>query len=99
MSVQVVLPYQLQNLAGIDREVELDVRAPVTPRAILEALEACYPMLRGAIIDHATGERRPRLRFFACQEDVSHDSLDSPLPEAVARGEEAFVIIGAISGG
>lgn len=99
MSVHVVLPYQLQTLAGAGREVELDVPSPVTPRAILEALESRYPMLRGAIIDHATGKRRPRLRFFACQEDYSHGPGDTPLPDAVARGDEAFVIVGAISGG
>jgi len=99
MPVHVVLPYQLQTLAGTGREVELEVPSPVTPRAILEALEARYPMLRGAVIDHAAGERRPRLRFFACQEDYSHEPVDTPLPDAVARGEEAFVIVGAISGG
>ncbi|MBD3647149.1 MAG: MoaD/ThiS family protein [Pseudomonadales bacterium] len=99
MTVQVILPYQLQNLAGTGREVELDVETPVTPRAILNALEGCYPMLKGAILDHATGERRPMLRFFACQEDFSHEPLDCELPEAVAHGKEAFVIVGAISGG
>lgn len=99
MTVQVVLPTGLQTLAKTGAEVELDVGPPVTQRSVLAALEARFPALSGAIVDHATGERRPLLRFFACQEDLSHLPLDSPLPQAVARGEEAFIIVGAIAGG
>jgi sulfur-carrier protein len=97
--VRVILPYHLRTLAGVDGEVSLDVKAPVTPRSILDALETRYPMLRGTIRDHATGQRRPMLRFFACEEDLSHEPPDTPLPEAVANGSEAFWIIGAIAGG
>ncbi len=99
MTVHVVLPYQLQKLAGTGSEVELEIEPPITPRTILDALELRYPMLRGAVVDHATGERRPLLRFFACQEDYSHVSRDTRMPDAVASGEEAFVIVGAIAGG
>jgi hypothetical protein len=97
--VRVVLPYHLRNLAQVSSEVQLDVPAPVTAGAILDALEARYPMLCGAIRDHGTLKRRAFLRFFVCQEDVSHDSPDAPLPEAVALGKEPFYIIGAIAGG
>jgi len=97
--IRVILPHHLRTLARVDKEVTLDLSAPVTPRAILDALEAGYPMLRGTIRDHTTHARRPYLRYFACQEDISFDSIDSPLPEAVARGEQAFMIVGAIAGG
>jgi molybdopterin synthase sulfur carrier subunit len=97
--IRVVLPYHLRTLAGIDGEVELVVEPPVSTRAILDALEARYPMLRGTIRDHATGRRRPLVRFFACAEDVTHDSPDAPLPEPIATGREPFHVIGAIAGG
>jgi hypothetical protein len=83
----------------IDGEVELDVEGSVTQRSVLDALEARYPMLRGTIRDHVTRQRRPFLRFFACEEDLSHESPDTPLPEAVATGAEPFVIVGAMAGG
>lgn len=97
--IRVILPQHLRELAGVGREVQLEVGAPVTVRTILDALEAQYPMLRGAIRDHVTHERRRLVRFFACEEDLSHDSPDKPLPEKVATGDEPFVIIGAIAGG
>jgi sulfur-carrier protein len=97
--VRVVLPYHLRTLAHVGAEVALDVAAPVTQRSILDALEARYPMLRGTIRDHDTGLRRPLLRFFACEEDWSHESPDALLPDAVASGTEAFWIVGAIAGG
>lgn len=99
--VRVILPYHLRMLANINvgAEVQLDIAGPVTPRAILDALEARYPMLCGTIRDHATLERRPLLRFFACEEDVSHEPMDTILPEAIATGAEPFFIIGAIAGG
>ena len=97
--VRVKLPYHLQNLARAGAEVEVEVAQPVTARAILDALEAKYPMLRGTIRDQATGRRRAFLRFFACQEDLSHQSLEAELPAEVASGEEPFLIIGAIAGG
>jgi sulfur-carrier protein len=97
--IRVVLPYHLRNLAGVEKEVAVPVDPPVTPRAILDALEVHYPMLRGTIRDHVTKERRPMLRFFASGEDVSHESLDSPLPEAIASGVEPFRVVGAIAGG
>jgi hypothetical protein len=97
--IRVVLPYHLRNLAKVGPEVELDVAAPVTQRAILDALEARYPMLRGTIRDHATLQRRPFLRFFACEQDWSLQSPDAPLPDAVAAGREPFLIVGAIAGG
>ncbi|MFY9555418.1 MAG: MoaD/ThiS family protein [Blastocatellia bacterium] len=97
--IRVVLPYHLRNLAKVDGEVELDVPAPVTQRSVLDALEARYPMLQGTIRDHVTGQRRPFLRFFACEEDLSHESPDAPLPDAVARGAEPFLVLGAIAGG
>jgi molybdopterin synthase sulfur carrier subunit len=98
-SVQVEIPFHLRNLAHIDGGVTLQVVAPITIRAVLDALEARYPMLCGTIRDHDTLERRPFLRFFACQEDLSHQSPDTPLPEAVASGKEPLLIIGAIAGG
>lgn len=97
--IRVVLPAHLRNLAQVSGEVELEIPGPVTQRAVLDALEARYPMLRGTIRDHATGQRRPFLRFFACEEDLSHESPDAPLPEAVAKAAEPFLILGAIAGG
>jgi hypothetical protein len=97
--IRVILPTHLRTLAGTDREVQVDVAGPVTQASILDALEARYPMLRGTIRDHVTLKRRAMVRFFACEEDVSHDPPDAPLPEAVAAGKEPFYIIGAIAGG
>jgi len=97
--IRVILPYHLRTLARVDGEVKLDVAGPATPRSILDALEARYPMLRGTIRDHDTGKRRPMLRFFACEEDLSHEQPDAPLPDAVASGAEPFCIVGAIAGG
>jgi len=98
-AVRVVLPYHLRNLAGVGAEVPLEVKAPVTVRRVLDALEARYPMLRGTIREYETGKRRAFLRFFACEEDLSHESMDAELPEAVASGKEPLLIIGAIAGG
>jgi sulfur-carrier protein len=98
-SVRVALPYHLRNLAHIEGDVTLEVPAPVTLRAVLDALEARYPMLQGTIRDHDTLQRRPFLRFFACEEDLSLDSPDNPLPDAIASGKESLLIIGAIAGG
>jgi molybdopterin converting factor small subunit len=97
--VRVELPYHLRQLAGVDHEVAVDVAGVVTAGAIIDALESSFPMLRGTIRDHATGQRRPFLRFFACEEDVSFAGLDAPLPEAVAAGREPLTIIGALAGG
>ena len=97
--VQIVLPYHLRRLVEVDGEVTLEVDGPPTQRTVLDALEARYPALRGMIRDHVTHERRPFLRFFACEQDLSHDPPDAPLPEAVASGKEPFLIIGAIAGG
>ena len=97
--VRVVLPQHLRILADVDREVTLDVVGPVTLGAVVDAMEARYPMLRGTIRDQITQQRRPLVRFFACQEDISHQSPDAPLPEAVASGAEPLFIIGAIAGG
>ena len=97
--IRVILPAHLRTLASVDREVQLDVAAPVTPTSILDALEARYPMLRGTMRDHVTRQRRPLVRFFACGEDISHDPPDSPLPADIALGKEPFFIIGAIAGG
>ena len=97
--IRVILPQHLRTLANVGTEVELDVGGPVTQRAILDALEARYPMLRGTIRDHDTLQRRAFLRFFACEEDLSHQSPDTALPDAVARGKEPFIVIGAIAGG
>jgi molybdopterin synthase sulfur carrier subunit len=97
--IRVILPHHLRNLAHVGSEVTLEVAAPVTQRSVLDALEARYPMLRGAIRDHVTLKRRPFLRFFACEEDLSHESPDAPLPNAVASGAEPFIVIGAIAGG
>jgi molybdopterin synthase sulfur carrier subunit len=97
--IRVVLPFHLRTLAHVEGEVELEVNGPVTQRSILDALEARYPMLCGTIRDHVTQQRRAFVRFFACEEDVSHESPDAPLPEAVASGTEPFLVIGAIAGG
>ena len=97
--IRVELPYHLRNLARVGVEVEVDVAGPVTQRAVLDALEERYPVLRGTIRDHVTLQRRPLVRFFVCEEDISHDSPDAPLPPAVASGQEPFFIIGAIAGG
>jgi hypothetical protein len=98
-SIRVALPYHLRNLAHIEGDVSLDVPAPVTIRAVLDALEARYPTLQGTIRDHDTLTRRPFLRFFACEEDLSLDSPDNPLSDAIASGREPLLIIGAIAGG
>ncbi len=97
--IQVILPANLQTLAGVGRVVELELPAPVTQRAILDALEANHPALRGTIRDVTTKRRRPMIRFFACEEDWSDASPDSPLPDAVVAGKEPFLILGAIAGG
>jgi len=97
--VRVVLPFHLRTLAHVGSEVTLEIPGPVTQRSVLDALESTYPMLRGAIRDHDSQQRRPFLRFFACEEDLSHNSSDTPLPEAVASGKEPFIVIGAIAGG
>ncbi len=97
--IRVIVPQHLQVLANCPREVPLEVNPPITQRTILDALESCYPMLRGTIRDHVTHQRRPLVRFFACEEDLSHDSPDTPLPQEVAAGAEPFFIIGAIAGG
>lgn len=97
--IRVALPYHLRRLAKVDREVALRVDGPVTQRTVLDALEARYPMLRGTIRDHATQERRAFLRFFACRQDLSHEPPDTPLPDAVASGEEPFLVVGAMAGG
>ena len=97
--IRVIIPTHLRNLAHVGSEVTLEVAAPVTQRSLLDALEARYPMLRGTIRDHVTQQRRPFLRFFACEEDLSHEPPDAPLPDAVTTGEEPFLIIGAIAGG
>jgi len=97
--IRVEIPYHLRKLSGAGTEILLDIAAPITLRAVLDALEARYPMLRGTIRDHVTLERRPFLRFFACGQDLSHDSPDAPLPEPVASGTEPLLIIGAIAGG
>ena len=98
-TIRLELPAHLRTLACVGREVRLEIEGAVTQRSALDALEARYPMLRGTIRDQVTQQRRPFLRFFACQEDISHEPPDSPLPEAVARGTEPLLIIGAIAGG
>jgi hypothetical protein len=97
--IRVVLPEHLRTLARVEGEVRLELAGPVTQRAVLDALEARHPALRGTIRDHATQRRRAYVRFFACQEDVSHDPPDAALPAAVEKGEEPFVILGALAGG
>jgi len=97
--IRVALPLHLRTLAGVNGDVELEVQGEVTRRSILDALETRYPMLRGTIRDHVAGQRRPFLRFFACGEDVTHEPVDAPLPQAVDSGAETFYVIGAIAGG
>ncbi len=97
--IRVVLPHHLRTLARTGREVKVDVAGPVTQASLLDALEATYPVLRGTVRDQSTKKRRAYVRFFACQQDLSHESPDKPLPDAVAKGAEPFVILGAMSGG
>jgi sulfur-carrier protein len=97
--IRVQLPYHLRNLAGTGHEVELEVDGAVTQRSVLDELERRYPMLRGTIRDHRTGDRRPFVRFFACQEDLSHDDPDAELPAEVEAGDEPFMVVGAMAGG
>lgn len=97
--IRVVLPAHLRTLARVGEEVELQVEGPATQRAILDALEATYPVLRGTIRAHITQRRRPFVRFFACEQDLSHESPDAPLPDAVAAGDEPFLVVGAMAGG
>ena len=97
--IRVVLPFHLRNLARVDGEVELEVASPVTVRAVLDALETEYPMLRGTIRDHETMKRRPFIRFFVCKEDLSLEPPETPVPEAVIKGEEPFLVVGAMAGG
>jgi sulfur-carrier protein len=97
--IRVVLPAHLRTLARLDGEAQLQVEGPVTQRSVLDALEARYPMLRGTVRDHVTQRRRPFVRFFACEEDLSHEPLDAPLPDPIATGAEPFMVVGAIAGG
>ncbi len=97
--IRLVLPANLRKLARIEGEVKLEVAGQITQRSILDALEAVYPMLRGTIRDHVTQQRRPLVRFFACEEDLSHEPPDAPLPEAVKIGAEPFLVVGAMAGG
>jgi len=97
--IRVLLPAHLRKLARVEREVELEVEGQVTQRSVLDALEARYPMLRGTIRDQVTQRRRPFVRFFACQEDLSHEPPDAPLPDAVATGTEPLLVVGAMAGG
>ena len=97
--IRVVLPAHLRTLARVDGEVKLEIEGPVTQRSVLDALEARYPMLQGTIRDHVTQKRRAFLRFFACEQDLSHESPDAPMPDAVAKGDEPFLIVGAMAGG
>ena len=97
--IRVILPFHLRNLAHVGSEIVLEVEAPVTQRSVLDAIEARYPMLRGTIRDHDTQQRRPFLRFFACEEDLSQEPPDALLPDAVVSGKEPFIVIGAIAGG
>ena len=97
--IRVVLPAHLRTLAHVQGEVKLEVQGQVTLRSVLDALESAYPMLRGTVRDHVTQQRRPFVRFFACEEDLSHESPDAPLPDAVATGAEPFLVVGAIAGG
>ena len=97
--IRVVLPAHLRTLAHVDGEVKLDIEGQATQRSVLDALEACYPMLRGTIRDHVTQQRRAFVRFFACEQDLSHEPPDAPLPDAVAMGVEPFLVVGAMAGG
>jgi hypothetical protein len=98
-TIRVKLPYHLQNLAKVGAELSIAVHEPITPRTVLDAVEAQYPMLRGTIREHGSGERRAFLRYFACQEDISFQDVDEQLPTAVAEGREPFIVMGAIAGG
>jgi len=97
--IRVVLPQHLRSLANVGREIRVEIERPITVRSVLDAIESRYPMLRGTIRDQLTQQRRPMVRFFACEEDLSHASHDAPLPEAIASGAEPFFIVGAIAGG
>jgi hypothetical protein len=97
--VRVIIPFHLRTLARVSNEVQLEFSGPITQNSVLDALEARYPMLRGTIRDHGTLKRRPFIRFFACEKDLSHESPDAPLPDAVATGRGPFLIVGAIAGG
>ncbi len=97
--IRVTIPQHLRSLAQVGSELQIEIDGPVTQRSILDALEARYPMLRGTIRDQVTQQRRPFLRFFACEQDLSHEPPDAPLPDAVASGSEPFIVIGAIAGG
>ena len=97
--IRILLPAHLRTLAHVSGEMKLDVKGPITQRSILDALEACYPVLRGTLRDYSTGQRRPFVRFFACEQDLSHGPPDAPLPHAVATGAEPFLVVGAIAGG
>jgi molybdopterin synthase sulfur carrier subunit len=97
--IRVVLPPHLRGLAHVSGEVQVEIQGAVTQRSVVDAIEATYPMLRGTIRDHVTQQRRPFLRFFACEEDLSHESIDAPLPDAVVSGKEPLLIVGAIAGG
>ena len=97
--IRVVLPQHLRTLAGVDGEVSLDAEEAPTQRSVLDALESAYPVLRGTIRDHVTLQRRPFVRFFACEEDLSHDPPDTPLPDAVRSGAEPYLVVGAMAGG
>jgi hypothetical protein len=99
MTIRVVLPFHLKNLAGVEGEVQLEIAELVTIGAVLDAIEAKFPMLRGTIRDHGTLKRRPFIRYFACKEDLSLDPIDTPLPDAVLKGEEPFLVVGAMAGG
>jgi hypothetical protein len=97
--IRIVLPFHLRKLAQVEGEVQLDVEGTVTQRSVLDALEARYPVLRGTIRDHVTQKRRAFVRFFACEQDLSHDPPDTPLPAAIANGAESFIVLGAMAGG
>lgn len=97
--IRIVLPFHLRKLAQVNGEVQLEVDGPVTQRSVLDALESHYPVLRGTIRDHVTKNRRAFVRFFACEQDLSHESPDAPLPDAVATGRESFIVLGAMAGG
>ncbi len=99
MPIRIILPAHLRTLAGISGEVSLDLEPPVSPKDVIDALEARHPAIRGTVRDPATGRRRPLVRFFACEQDLSHEPLDAPLPDRVARGEEPFMIVGSMAGG